>query len=384
MTYDFIVIGAGLAGASAASELAGQGKVLLVEAEAQPGYHSSGRSAALFTRNYGTATVRRVNALSEAFFRHPPAGFTAAALLQPRGALAVAAAGFEAELDAILSLTTSADPVVELAVADALSIAPFLRPERVARAVYEPGVTDIDVAALLQAYLREFRQRHGTIVTGEPVTGLYHRHGNWTVTTCRNTWITKTLINAAGAWADEIAALAGALPIGLIARRRTAIIVDATPGYEVGSLPCVDFAGSDAYIKPDAGRLMASPGDATPVAPQDVQPDEMDVAVLVDWIERETLISVRQIAHRWAGLRSFVADNSPVVGYDPSAPDFFWLAAQGGFGIMMAPALARATASVCLTGKLPEDFTASGLVEADLGPGRPGLARMKLNAVSRE
>lgn len=370
MIYDFIVIGAGIAGASAACELAGQGKVLLVESETQPGYHSTGRSAALFTRNYGTALVRRINALSEPFFRSPPAGFVDGPLLRPRGSLAVAGPGEEAALDAVLSSSTGDDPVVELAVEEALVMVPFLRPERVSRAVFEPGVSDIDVAALLQSYLRGFKQRGGQVLTGAAVTALLHEDGAWTVSTGKGTWQAKTLINAAGAWADEIGVLAGASRIGLVAKRRTAIIVDATPGYEVCRLPCVDFASTDAYIKPDGGKLMASPGDATPTPPQDVQPDEMDVAVLADWIERETLIPVRRISHSWAGLRSFVSDDSPVVGYDPVVPDFFWHAGQGGFGIMMAPALARAAATLCLTGTLPADFTSSGVSSVDLGPAR--------------
>ena len=374
MFYDFIVIGAGIAGTSVAYELSGQSKVLLVEAETQPGYHSSGRSAALFTRNYGTATVRRVNALSEPFFRHPPTGFVGESLLRPRGALAIAGPGEEATLDAILSFSTGDDPVVELAVADALAMVPYLRAERVSRAVFEPGVTDIEVAALLQAYLRGFKQRGGHIIAGEPVTALIHGVDGWTASTRKDTWQAKTLINAAGAWADEIGALAGASRIGLVAKRRTAIIVDATPGYDVGGLPCVDFASTDAYIKPDGGKLMASPGDATPTTPQDVQPDEMDVAVLVDWIEQETLIPVRRISHSWAGLRSFVSDDSPVVGYDPVAPDFFWHAGQGGFGIMMAPALARAAATLCLTDTLPADFISAGVTAFDLGPARLGMS----------
>ena len=373
MFYDFIVIGAGMAGASAAYELAEQGKVLLVEAETHPGYHSSGRSAALFTRNYGTATVRRVNALSESFFRHPPAGFVDDPVLRPRGALAVEGPGDEAELDSVLSASTEDDPVVELTVAEALSMVPFLRPERLTRAVFEPGVTDIEAATLLQSYLKGFKQRGGIIMTSEPVNALIHRDGVWTVSTRKDHWQAKTLINAAGAWADEIGALAGASRIGLVAKRRTAIIIDAPPGYDVVSLPCVDFTSTDAYIKPEGGKLMASPGDATPTTPQDVQPDEMDVAVLADWIETETLIPVRRISHSWAGLRSFVADNSPVVGFDSEVPDFFWHAGQGGFGIMMAPALARAAASLCQLGTLPPDFLSAGLRETHLGPARPGL-----------
>lgn len=372
VVFDFIVMGAGIAGASAAYELSANSSVLVIEAEAQPGYHSTGRSAALFTRNYGTALVRKINAISEPFFRMPPTALVEGPLLRSRGALSVVGPGDEAALEAVLFATTPEDPVVEMTVAEALSLAPFLRPERVVRAAYEPGVTDIEVATLLGSYLKGFKLRDGQIRTGEQVTALTHANGSWTVTTPKGTYQARTLINACGAWADKIGALAGAAPIGLVAKRRTAIIVDATPGYDVGTLPCVDFASVDAYIKPDAGKLMVSPGDATPTQPQDVQPDEMDVAVLADWLERETLIPVRRIAHSWAGLRSFVSDGGPVLGFDPVVPGFIWHAGQGGYGIMMAPALARAVASLGLKGDLPADFVSRDLTVDDLGPARLG------------
>ena len=370
MVFDFIVMGAGMAGASAAYELSANSSVLLIEAETQPGYHSTGRSAALFTRNYGTPLVRKINALSEPFFKMPSIDLVEAPLLRPRGALAVAGPGNEAMLDAVLEAATPDDPVVEMTPAEALSRAPFLRPERVARAVYEPGVTDIEVATLLASYLKGVKRRGGQIRAGEPVTALHQTGGSWSVTTPKGTYRAKTIINACGAWADEIGVLAGATRIGLVAKRRTAIIVDATPGYDVATLPCVDFAATDAYIKPEAGKLMVSPGDATPTPPQDVQPDEMDLAVLVDWLERETLIPVRRISHSWAGLRSFVPDDSPVVGFDPLVPGFIWHAGQGGYGIMMAPALARAVASLGLDGTLPADFVSRQIGVDDLGPMR--------------
>ena len=368
--YDFIVIGAGMAGASAAFELAEDGKVLVIEAESQPGYHSTGRSAALFTRNYGTELVRNINALSEPFFRTPPESFTDCPLLSPRGALTISAPGEEAKLDAVLSLSTIQNPIIEMAVEDAIAMVSFLRPDRTSRAIYEVGVTDIQVASLLQSYLKGAKNRGANIITNAPIIALSHTNRVWNVSTGKNTYQAKTVINAAGAWADEIGALAGASHIGLVAKRRTAIIVDAPLDCDTDKLPCVDFANSEAYIKPEAGKLMVSPGDATPTPPQDVQPDEMDLAVLADWVERETLIPIRRISHSWAGLRSFVADENPVMGYEPIVPNFVWHAGQGGFGIMMAPALARALAAICLENQLPADFTASGISTTDLGVSR--------------
>jgi D-arginine dehydrogenase len=371
--YDYIVIGAGIAGASAAFELAASSTVLIIEAESQPGYHSSGRSAALFTRNYGTPLVRKINALSAPFFKAPPTDFTDTALLHPRGALIVAEPGEEALLEPVLKDSTDSDPVTELPVAEALAMVPFLRPDKVARAAYEPGVTDIDVAGLLQAYLKGFKKRGGEVILRKPVMALTHMNDVWTVATKNTEYRAKTLVNASGAWADQIGAMAGATPIGLVAKRRSAIIIDPPQGLKVPDLPCVDFAMADAYIKPDAGMLMVSPGDATPLPPQDVQPDEMDIAILVDWLQRETLISVRRVAHSWAGFRSFVADGNPVVGYDPSLKNFVWHAGHGGYGIMMAPSLARAVAALCKTGSLPEDFRQAEVSIAHLAPSRPDL-----------
>ncbi len=370
MIHDVIVIGAGMAGASTAHELAAEATVLLLESEAAPGYHATGRSAALFTRNYGTPLVRRINALAEPFFRAPPEGLVDGPLLSPRGALAVVPPGHEGLIDEVLAAGTAADPVHELSTAQALEMVPFLRPDRVARAAHEPGVSDIDVAALLQGYLAGFRRRGGTVATRSAVTSLRRSDGVWTVETVGGPHRARVLVNAAGAWAEAVGAMAGTAPIGLVAKRRTAIVVDAPGGLDTTHLPCVDFTAGGAYVKPDAGRLMASPGDATPDVAQDVRPDEMDVAVLADWIGRETTIEVRRIAHSWAGLRSFVPDGGPVVGPDPRVEGFVWNAGQGGYGIMMAPPLAAAAAAAALGRDLPAAFGPAGIGWADLSARR--------------
>lgn len=369
--YDFLVIGGGISGASAAYELSAIGSVALLEAENAAGHHSTGRSAALFTGNYGCQVVRGLNKSSEPFFEKPPEKFTQNKLLTPRGALTVAPiVGQESILDALLDLSTQAAPIHRLSAAQAQEMAPLLRPERVAAAAYEPGVRDIDVAALHQGYLRGFKQNGGHIFLSHRVDKMNHTAKGWQINAGVHRLTAGRVINAAGAWADEIGALAGAAPIGLVPKRRTAIIIDAPQGMEIDAMPVVDFAGADSYIKPEAGKLMASPGDQTPITPQDVQPDEMDIAILVDWLERETTVSVRRIGHSWAGLRSFVADEIPVVGFDPKVPDLFWLAGQGGFGIMMAPALARVTVSLISGDDLPKDVVANGVRAEDLSPAR--------------
>jgi D-arginine dehydrogenase len=368
--YDYLIIGAGISGATAAYELASHGKVLMIEAESTPGYHSTGRSAALFTRNYGNAVVRRINQASHGFFLHPPEGFCDTPLLTPRGSLTIAGPGHEAGLDAILALSSPGHEIERITAARALALAPLLRPERVASAAYEPGVTDIDVAGLHQGYLRGFRQRGGALLCGKRISHLEKVDGGWRVVAGDTVLAARIVVNAAGAWAGHVGDMAGAASIGLVPKRRTAIIVDAPPEMQTSAIPAIDFIGSDAYLKPDAGRIMASPGDQTSSEPQDTQPDELDVAMLVDWLETETLIKVRRISSSWAGLRSFVCDERPVVGFDPTVEGFFWLAGQGGYGIMMAPGLAKAAAGLIIADALPGFLLDASITKADLDPGR--------------
>jgi D-arginine dehydrogenase len=370
MECDFLIIGAGISGAAAAYELAQLGSATLIEAETTPGYHSTGRSAALYTPNYGGAIVRRINHASGAFLKTPPTGFCEHPLLTPRGSLTVAAPGEEDGLTPILNRSGSGGEVETVAAARALELAPLLRPERVAAAAYEKGVMDIDVATLHQGYLRGFTLRGGHLICGKRVESLDRLNGHWRAIAGDNILSGRVIVNTAGAWAGQVGEMAGAAPIGLVPKRRTAIIVDPPSAMNIDAMPAIDYVGSDSYLKPDAGRIMASPGDQTPTEPQDARPDELDMAVLVDWLERETRVSVSRIAHSWAGLRSFVADQTPVVGFDATAPDFFWLAGQGGYGIMMAPALGRATVDLIVSDHLPSDLREGGIEERDLSPAR--------------
>jgi D-arginine dehydrogenase len=356
MPYDFLVIGAGISGTAVAFELAAHGTVLLLEAETSPGYHSTGRSAALFTPHFGSQTVQAINLRSRDFFLNPPEGFCDGPLVTPRGMLTIATPGMEEALAEHLALSATGQEIVSITTSEALAMAPLLRPERVVAASYEPGVMDIDVALLHQSYLRGFKQRSGTLICGKRLNALTCTNGHWKAEASGEFYDAKTIINAAGAWADIVGQMAGAKPIGLVPKRRTAIVVDAPSGIDVKSLPAVDFAGADAYFKPDAGRIMASPGDQTPVEAQDIQPDEWDMAVVADWLQTETTIQIRRIGTSWAGLRSFVTDQNPVVGFDPDVEGFFWLAAQGGYGIMMAPALAEAACQIILRGTVPNSI----------------------------
>ena len=373
---DFLVVGAGIAGASAAYELAAQGRVLVLERESQPGYHSTGRSAALYTQTYGPAPIRAMTVASWDFYTNPPAGFTDHAMLTPRGVLIVGRDHETGRLDAEYEQGRRLTPSVErFDRAQVLARAPFLRPDYVAGGVWEPEARDIDVHALHQGYLRGLKVRGGRVVTDAAVRGLTRRDGLWVADTEAGAFAAPVLVNAAGAWADELAALAGVAAIGLVPKRRTAITFDPVfedPADKQGldGWPMVSDVAETFYVKPDAGRLLASPADQTPVAPCDVQPEDIDVAETVDRLEQASRFSVRRLAHRWAGLRSFVADKVPVVGFAPDADGFFWLAGQGGYGIQTAPAMGRVAAGLASGRGLPDDVRALGVSEADLSPVR--------------
>jgi D-arginine dehydrogenase len=368
-TADVIVIGGGIAGASAAYELGRSARVLLLEAESQPGFHATGRSAALFTETYGNAVVRALTRASRAFYEEPPAEFPAD-LLTPRGTLHVATDAERAELAALL-----ADPDVRAATKtvstdEALRLVPILKPDSAVEALFEPGAMDVDTAALHQACLRGARARAAEIVTDARVTALERRYGLWRLETTAGPAEAPMVIDAAGAWADEVARLAGLPPAGLAPLRRTAITIAAPDGLDPRPWPMVIAADESVYFKPDAGRILVSPADETPSEACDVQPEEEDVAMAAWRFEEMTGRPVRRIESRWAGLRTFAPDRTPVVGPDPDGAGFFWLAGQGGYGFQTAPALARLTAALALGEALPLDLAAiSGLTGA-VQPGR--------------
>jgi D-arginine dehydrogenase len=378
-SFDAIVIGAGISGAAAAYELAAGRKVLMLEAESRPGYHSTGRSAALYTPNYGNATVRALILAGRPFLDRPPAGFASHPTLKPRGAIAIAGPDDNAAFEERMALSGPGHEIHEIAPEEAVRQVPILKRDGIARALYEVDIEDMDVAAIHQGFLTGFRHRNGESGGGELVCDarverIERKKGAWQVRAGDLAAEAPILVNAAGAWADEIAALAGLPPVGLVPKRRTAILVDLPAGADPGRWPALDDCGNEHYFRPDSGtRLMVSPGDETPSPPCDAQPDDMDVAYLVDWLERTTTLQVRRLAHQWAGLRSFVADHSPVVGPDPQGEGFYWLAGQGGYGIMLAAPLARGLRNLIDRGELPADLIAHGARAEALAPRRPDL-----------
>ena len=370
-TADFIVIGAGIGGASIAYWLSQQARVLVLEGEAQPGYHSTGRSAALFMESYGPPQVRALTRASLPFFRQPPAGFCDHALLSPRGAFVFAGPDQERELDAHeASVRLTSSTVERLDAQAALAFLPVLRAGQVIGGVLEKDAADIDVDALLQGFLRGTRQQGGRTVNNQAVTGMHYADGVWTVTTGGGSYQAPVVVNAAGAWADQLARLAGADPVGLVPKRRSAFIFAPPDGIASAHWPLFLDVRESFYIKPDAGMLLGSPCNADPVLPHDVQAEDMDIAVAIDNIERLTTLRIRRPKHMWAGLRSFVADGELVGGFDSRLPGFFWAAAQGGYGIQSAPAAGRYYASVLLGQDAPAQLATDGFDPVRISPAR--------------
>lgn len=370
---DYLVIGAGIAGASVAAELAATGRVILLERESQPGYHTTGRSAALFSQVYGPKQIRALSRASSRFYYNPPPAFTDHQLLRRRP---VAMVGRSDQADAVhaeFELVRGRGDLALISGAGLREIMPLLREGYAACAMMENDAADIEVHALHQGYLQQLKERGGHLRTTSEVQGLLYASGRWTVETNSGVFCGQTVVNAAGAWADEIAALAGTSSVGLVPKRRTAMIVDAPDGNADDRWPMVVDIDEQFYLKPDAGRLLLSPADETPSPPCDAQPEEIDIAICIDRIRQAFNLEVRHIGNRWAGLRSFVADGVPVVGYAGDAPGFFWLAGQGGYGIQTAPAMARTAAALIRNDPIPDDIVEEGVDVAALSPLRPAL-----------
>jgi len=369
---DFIVIGAGMAGASVAAELARGARVALLERESQPGYHTTGRSAALFTMAYGPPAIRALSRASHAFFRGEGPGEPPQGLIRSRGALFVARSD---QADALAALRAELGAAVEPMAAEAArDMVPLLRADYASAALIDRFAADIEVHNLHQHYLKAFRAHDGALHLKTQVEGLARDGDDWLVETRQGALRAPVVVNAAGAWADELAQMAGLRPLGLRPLRRTALLVAPPAGMVPDAWPMVVDATEDFYLKPDAGKLLISPADETPSPPCDAQPEELDVAICVDRIETAFDIQIRRIEHKWAGLRSFLPDGNPAVGFDPEAEGFFWLAGQGGYGIQTAPAMARAAAALARGADLPGDIADEGVDPAQLSPARPGLA----------
>jgi D-arginine dehydrogenase len=368
---DFLVIGAGIAGASCGYFLARDAKVIVLERESQPGYHSTGRSAALFSETYGNSIIRAITVASAPFFETPPAGFTDHALVSPRGTVIFGHEGHRAKLDGMYEEWRQLVSTVQrLDRQQTLAIHPLLNPDKLIGSVYEPDAKDIDVHATHQGFLRGLRAHGGRVVNDAEMRGIRRQNGKWHIDTPAGEFAAPIVINAAGAWCDEIGRMAGAKPIGLVPKRRTAFTFSGPADLDYNHLPMALDADEEFYVKPEVGQFLASPADETPMEPCDVQPDDYDIAEAVEQIEQNTTLRVRRINNKWAGLRSFVADRSPVVGFDDAAENFFWLAGQGGYGIQTAPTMGEVAAALALRRDIPAGPGKLGVTAAVLSPAR--------------
>lgn len=367
---DVVVIGAGIAGASAGFAIADAGtEVVVVEREGAGDRHSTGRSAAVFTECYAAFVARRLAMGSRVFLENPPEGFTEVPLLNTRPLLFVGREDQRAALETTAAESQVMVPSVRLVTGEeAEELVPALRPGYAAGGVIEPGAMDIDVAALHQGYLRGVRRSGGTVALHAEASEITRHGGRWNVAAGDTVYEAEVVVDAAGAWGDEVAIRAVVPPLGLRPLRRTAFTVPGPGGHE--GWPMLIDVDEQWYLKPEGVNLLASPADETPAPPGDVRHEEIDVAVAIDRINEATTLGIRHVHHAWAGLRTFTADRVPAAGFDPDHPGFFWLVGQGGSGIKTSPALGRWVAAIVTGAEPPDDLVASGLRQEDLDPAR--------------
>jgi D-arginine dehydrogenase len=355
ITTDVAIVGAGIAGAGLAAELAGDLRVVLIERESRPGYHSTGRSAAIFIQNYGNDVIRALSRASRPLFTAADPALFPNPLLSQRGLLVVADAD---SLPALQELLAQSEGLREISPDEACAVVPLLRRERVIAAAYEHDAQDIDVAALHQGWLRRAKAGGATLLTDAELVSARPHAGGWILETRAGTITARIVVDAAGAWADNIARLCGLEPLGIQPMRRTIAVLPAPAGHDVSRWPLFDDAAERWYAKPDAGRLFVSPADEDPVEPHDAFVEDMVLAEGLDRFERAVDYPITRVEHSWAGLRSFAPDRTPVVGFDRTADGFFWLAGQGGYGIQTSPGLSKLAARLIRQAPVEDELQA--------------------------
>ncbi|MBS0387231.1 MAG: FAD-binding oxidoreductase [Proteobacteria bacterium] len=370
-SVDVCIIGGGMAGASIAAHLAPHARLVLLEREAHVGYHSTGRSAALYSPNYCSRLVQQLTLAGQSFLAAPPDGFTAAPLLRERGYLMI---GRDTQLAALTQYEREAAAAglatQRLSMQQARALVPVLRTAGFDWAMLDANAWDLDVDALLQGFLRTARTQGMRVLVNHEVTAIARDGAAWHIRGADFDLRAAIVVNATGAWADELARLAGVAPLGLVPHRRTAFIFDAPAGIDASRWPMVADADELFYFKPDAGRLLGSLGEEVPSPPVDALPEDIDVATAVDRIEQVIEFPVTRVLRSWTGLRVFGPDRDPVSGFDAAQPGFYWHAGLGGYGIQTAAALGAFAASVILGRTLPAALAAQQLKAAQLAPQR--------------
>ncbi len=368
---DVVIIGAGIAGASLGAALASKKNVVLLEQESQPGYHTTGRSAAIYTEVYGNEIIRLLTSASREFFQNPPEGFAEVPLWHDIETFLIGTKDQKSHVDELYENVRNNAPGVEnVDGAEYEALIPIVKPGVVGSAVKDAQSKMLDVGAIHQGFLKRCESSGGKVVTNAEVKGLHCEDEVWTVETDKGLWAAPIVVNAAGAWAEKIAGLAGASPVGLTPLRRTVCVVDVPQDVDVTDWPMTVDVEDQFYFKPESGRILCSPADETPSEPCDAQPEEIDVAIAIDRVQGVLDLDVRRIESKWAGLRTFASDKTPVVGFDPVVAGFFWLAGQGGYGIQTSPAMAEVAAALILGNALPQSVTSRGVVAEMLSPAR--------------
>ncbi len=366
--FDAIVIGAGIAGATVSAHLSADRRVALVEAEEAAGYHSTGRSAAIWVLNYGPPDVRVLTGLSREFFKHPPAGFAESPILAQRPVVFLAPPEQRDHLGRLLAEGTG---LREASISEVSDLIPALRPGYAIQAAIEDDAFDMDVAALHQGFLRLLRIQGGVLALRSRTGRIERQAGLWHVqTSAGDAYTAPVVVNAAGAWGDEVARQAGVVPLGLVPKRRTGVVIDPSP-WQVTGWPMVQDVDHTWYTRPEARtKLMVSPADETDMHAHDVAPDELDVATAIDRMQQALEIEVRRIEHSWAGLRTFTPDRSLAFGWSGTTEGFFWCVGQGGYGIQTSPAAGKLVADM-IAGRDPGP---AGAILPAIDPRRFSLA----------
>lgn len=367
-SYDVLVIGGGIGGVSIGYELAADRSVCLLEMEASLAYHTTGRSVATFLESYGGRTIRLLTTASRAFMEDPPDGF-GRPLLKPLPLIWVAPHGEVDDLYAMRDAVVEFVPDMRVLSADeVVAVTKVIRPEWVAAGLLEPGASEIDVAALHGGYAGGLSARGGEIHTSAGVTAMQRVDNRWQVTDrSGNVYETPVVVNAAGAWCDIVAGIAEVRPVGIHPLRRTVFTIGAPADVDPQTIPLVADVSGSFYFKPEGPQILCSPADEVPSEPCDARPEEVDIAKAIDVINAATTLDIRHVRSSWAGLRNFVADRSPVAGFDDEVAGFFWFVGQGGYGIQISPALAQSGASMVRSGRLPDALNGRGLEPAALG-----------------
>jgi D-arginine dehydrogenase len=366
-SYDVLVIGGGIAGVSIGYELAADRTVGLLEMEPTLAYHTTGRSVATFLESYGGRTIRLLTTASRAFMEDPPEGF-GRPLLKPLPLIWVAPHGEIDDVHAMYDAVVEFVPAMSvLSAGEVVEATKVIRPDWVAGGLLEPDASEIDVAALHGGYAGGLRARGGDIHTCVAVAEMRRADDRWQVTDASgNTFEAPVVVNAAGSWCDIVAGVAGARPVGIHPLRRTVFTIAPPSGIDGHTIPLVADVAGTFYLKPEGPQILCSPADEVPSEPCDARPEEIDIAKAIDVINAATMLDIGHVRSSWAGLRNFVADRSPVAGFDDAVDGFFWFVGQGGYGIQMAPALARAGASLVRSGGLPQELSDRGLDAAAL------------------